>query len=876
MRYIRLLTLAVFLLMGGVILAAQDNSIILTIAVEEWRRDQLQNSLFDDFTALHPGVKVVVVSLSSDSYYGSAAFNFEEHLEGVAKSVALADITTVSRYNLSVEATRAGYFLDMSPLVNGDSSLNPDDFFPAAWRSFQWDRGIWALPVSMTPQLLIYNANTFDEAGLAYPNESWTLDDLVNAARALAVQDAQGNFTIPGVYIWDTMTLFRSLLGHGYYDNSAVPEMPLLTQPDLENLLDQWIALEAEGFMSMPAGSRINYDEIPVTLQGPYALYNNMPGSASVNWRASLLPGGAAGLDIQGFAISAGTQYPELAYELVKYATNNATISQLFYGTTPARRTLVGAETDNEFFFQPEIPPEAQEVIDKAIENGLPGAELRFGDYIDTALSNMRENGVPAQVALQEAEETAIRNLQTAADQRGATIIMVATPVPTPILTANDVALRFQLGVPISPLPNREGWERLIAEFTASDPQVRHIELVSGFGGPQQIQPDCSYQDYNSIAWMDMAQPQYLNIDPFTDADPNFDRSDFIGDALSQVERDNKLWALPIVIQPEVLWYDEKALTDANAILPVNGWTVEEFNDALQMLKSVSENETPPFVPESGGGTYLLMLMAAYGAVPYDMSTDPPTINLTDPAVIETMRQVLNLAKEGYIDYQALANFGGGFGGGEPAITGDTLNAISWRLRFRTMPGSEGNTYRLTMYPRGSQFTPISYNLGLAYIGKDTLNPEACYRWISTIADHPDLLMGMPVRRSMLNDPDFAASQGSDVIAAYRMFEASLQDPKAIIVPGQNYSTGYAGAWIEQRWINKVFDNYVLKDGDLEADLAQAVDDIEVYRACLTAVGEFDATIYDTEEKSRVFWEEQTRCAIKIEPELAQMYGITE
>ena len=68
MRYIRLplLTLAAFLLMAGVILPliAQDNSVILTVAVEEWRRDQFQNGLFDDFTVQHPGVKVVVVPFS--------------------------------------------------------------------------------------------------------------------------------------------------------------------------------------------------------------------------------------------------------------------------------------------------------------------------------------------------------------------------------------------------------------------------------------------------------------------------------------------------------------------------------------------------------------------------------------------------------------------------------------------------------------------------------------------------------------------------------------------------------------------------------------------------------------------------------------------
>jgi ABC-type glycerol-3-phosphate transport system substrate-binding protein len=92
------------------------------------------------------------------------------------------------------------YYAKFLAIVSGDSSLNPDDFFPAAWKSFQWDRGIWALPANLTPQILIYHADAFDKAGLAYPNENWTLDDFAHAAHALAVQDAQGKVTIPGFY----------------------------------------------------------------------------------------------------------------------------------------------------------------------------------------------------------------------------------------------------------------------------------------------------------------------------------------------------------------------------------------------------------------------------------------------------------------------------------------------------------------------------------------------------------------------------------------------------------------------------------------------------------------------------------------------------
>ena len=53
-------------------------------------------------------------------------------------------------------------------------------------KSFQWDNGVWGLPVSEDVILVIYDPAAFDQAGLTYPSEAWTTDDFVNAAHKLA------------------------------------------------------------------------------------------------------------------------------------------------------------------------------------------------------------------------------------------------------------------------------------------------------------------------------------------------------------------------------------------------------------------------------------------------------------------------------------------------------------------------------------------------------------------------------------------------------------------------------------------------------------------------------------------------------------------
>ena len=43
--------------------------------------------------------------------------------------------------------------------------------------------------------ILYYNKDLFDKAGVAYPTENWTWDDLTAAAEKLTVKDASGNVT---------------------------------------------------------------------------------------------------------------------------------------------------------------------------------------------------------------------------------------------------------------------------------------------------------------------------------------------------------------------------------------------------------------------------------------------------------------------------------------------------------------------------------------------------------------------------------------------------------------------------------------------------------------------------------------------------------
>ncbi|MBZ0287271.1 MAG: ABC transporter substrate-binding protein, partial [Anaerolineae bacterium] len=290
---------------------AQD-SITLQVALPDFMRNFLPDDIFAQFEADNHGVKVNVVYEDPD--FGSAVQGVDEYLAAVKDYASAADVLSMQSGSLSVEATRAGYLLDLSPLTSADASLNVDDFVPSLWQSFQWDGGVWALPISTEIVVVVYDAEAFDEAGLAYPSSSWTIDDFANAARKLTQYDAAGAVTTPGMMtLANDSYLLRALLGQGFYVPGSMPDAPSFANPNLENLLTTWSELEAEGVIAK--GFAGDLSAVPLRIMGSFGLGGRGPREDnSTPPSASLLPGNVAGLTVQGFSISSGTLYPEQAY----------------------------------------------------------------------------------------------------------------------------------------------------------------------------------------------------------------------------------------------------------------------------------------------------------------------------------------------------------------------------------------------------------------------------------------------------------------------------------------------------------------------------------------------------------------------------------
>ncbi len=869
---------------------AQDSRTVIQLSVPQFLKQIINDQIIADFEAQNPNIKVNV--LSNDASVGTAAVDVDSLLEGEQAYASTADVLFVDNSTLTVQGSRAGYFLDLSPLTSSDLNLNVEDFFPAVWQSFQWDNGIWALPISTDVIVMSYDPAAFDAIGLAYPNERWTIDDIANAARQLGVVDPSGEVTIAGLAVSQTnlQWLFRSLLGKGFYDPNTLPNAPLLNDANLQTIMTTWQELVSEGVISNEGGFGAA-ESIPMTIGGSFTLAGRRfrPGEDNTNEverQAALLPGGAAGLNAQGFAISSGTQYPEQAYALVKYLTNNPNVARNFFGVRPARQSLVGVDPVQNDASQTggggsvmavaafmNFSEAVNAVIDQALSVGIPLGEVRFGDYIINALDMMSADESDAQTALQAMEAQAVTDLQTVDTARTSNPVVLATPVPEVVLQAGEVALKFGLSSFISPLPNQDKWNALIAEFTASDPQVKDIQLDTEMRGGDQFAAvdDCFYLTYNNVPGIDLST--VINLDPFIDSDPTFDKSDVIGQTLSLLTRDNKIWAYPLALQPGALEYNADTFAQYNVPEPQAGWSISSFADALRSIK-LDPSEPAPFASHEPGGNYLLQLMAAYGGIPLDYRTEPPTVDLTSPQNVEAIRQVLDLAKNGYLKYEQLATntFSISIGGeSSEAIYTTALNGFSFRgrrggavLSTTGVTSSETtNNIKLTTYPNGTDYSAVSYDITTAYISATSQNPEGCYRWISFLSKHPEVLDAMPAFRSQIANA--AVVQSQSAADFYTQMDNLLQQPNTLVFPSQ-FGGGFNSPanFLSQYWMNRAFDNYVLNDGDLEQGLTEAQTNIQAFQECVAGIPAFDP---NTEDQG-AFFDQYISCAQKVDPTL--------
>jgi ABC-type glycerol-3-phosphate transport system substrate-binding protein len=438
-------------------------------------------------------------------------------------------------------------------------------------------------------------------------------------------------------------------------------------------------------------------------------------------------------------------------------------------------------------------------------------------------------------------------------------------------LAEGEIALTLGVSMNVSPLPNQELWQTFLDDFAAEDGQVGIVELFARWNTSQQAyfdNSDCVVSDNSLITGLDNSM--ILDLNPLVLADPDFDAQEYLKGVLSMVEQEDAMWGLPLAAYTEMLWYRSNLFEELGLETPVEAWTIADFSEVV--ARFTNENPGQPFLsPERGNRNYLLMLMAAYGVLPFDYRTQPPLVNLTNPIVVEGMKQVLDFARQGTIAYQELDSESSSMIisglATSPLVTASMTD--SGFMMPRNLFGATGG-FGLTPYPAGNDYTPVLFSLKVGYISASTPHVDGCYRLLKALSKRPDLLNGLPVR-DLETVPALTLRDGNqDISTFYERFKEALQRPDVVIMGRDTRFMGF----VEEVWLVQAFDAYVLEDADLETVLADVQQKITDYRACTATLPEIELSSFASFNDINEAQQPYLQCVAQNDPALAQRYGL--
>ncbi len=132
----------------------------------------------DAFMAEHPDIKIDIWNQPWDDYFTKIQALWASGDTTVIPDVAF--LWPTPRY------AAEGVLENLDPFIAA-AGYDLNDYWPGLLESAKYEGSVYGFPRDIEVNVLYYNKDLFDAAGLAYPDDTWTWDDLSAAAEKLAV-----------------------------------------------------------------------------------------------------------------------------------------------------------------------------------------------------------------------------------------------------------------------------------------------------------------------------------------------------------------------------------------------------------------------------------------------------------------------------------------------------------------------------------------------------------------------------------------------------------------------------------------------------------------------------------------------------------------
>jgi multiple sugar transport system substrate-binding protein len=289
-----------------------------------------------EYSQAHPGVNVIYDAITSDY----AAKLLSLFAAGTPPDFFYAGATDMPLY------VSKGMLEPIDAYASGSNGFDFSDLVTPAARivikgkTYCWMNGFF-------PYLIYYNKKLFDQAGVKYPTDNWTWDDVAAAAKKLTKKQG-GNTVQYGFQADEYNRVWMSYVwsnGGKLFDNDNAPTKILFNDPvglaglkwlgDMVSSLNVAPPPGVKGALSFREA--FENQKVAMTMDGAWML-SQFNAKTDLSYGVAMLPMGSKGRTVwsgaDGWVLSATGKHKDIAWDIVKtkYVSKEAELQLADFG----------------------------------------------------------------------------------------------------------------------------------------------------------------------------------------------------------------------------------------------------------------------------------------------------------------------------------------------------------------------------------------------------------------------------------------------------------------------------------------------------------------------------------------------------------------
>lgn len=295
----------------------------VTISYACWDSNQAQliRTMADEFETENPNIKIDIQVNGWNNYWTA--------LEAAGTGGSLPDTFWMHSNNIYYYGSNA-QLLDLTDYIEKSDKVDLKNYPDGLNQIYNIDGKQYAVPKDYDTIALWYNKKLFDEAGIAYPDESWTWSDLKEAAKKLTKEDGSQYGFCAGLH--NQEGYYNFVYQNGGEIITADKKSGYSEEKTIQGISEYFSyvkeGLSPEIYDDAARGEAIQNGLCAMGLFGSW----NLSGFASTdlmkeNFDCAVLPmsndGGRASIfNGLGNAIASNTKHPEEAWKWVEYLSS--------------------------------------------------------------------------------------------------------------------------------------------------------------------------------------------------------------------------------------------------------------------------------------------------------------------------------------------------------------------------------------------------------------------------------------------------------------------------------------------------------------------------------------------------------------------------